>query len=193
MDISDRTLLEKLLGMLGSDQMGERASAGAFIHRMAVKYKKTIPELMKAAYAGGAAPPQQPGANPYYNSPFDDLRADLRRQQQRYDEARRAAAMQEEQRRRAAARAQEEERLRAARERHRAREQAAGSDDAARPNELLRALREAALMGILTAWEQQFAEDVSRRYERDDQLSDKQRSIVEKIIRKTTFARTRRA
>jgi hypothetical protein len=41
---------------------------------------------------------------------------------------------------------------------------------------------------VLTAWEFQFALDVSARYSRDYQLSAKQLAVVEKILRKARLA-----
>jgi hypothetical protein len=42
---------------------------------------------------------------------------------------------------------------------------------------------------VLTEWERQFAVDVSARYSRDYQLSEKQLAVVEKILRKAQRAR----
>ena len=61
MDITDKTRLAKLLGMLGSSFDGERANAGRMIQAMAEKYKLNITELIEKAHA---APPRT-GANQY--------------------------------------------------------------------------------------------------------------------------------
>lgn len=50
MDIRDKTLLTKFIGMLGSDQPGERDNALTFIKGMAAKYKLTLQEIMQKAY-----------------------------------------------------------------------------------------------------------------------------------------------
>jgi hypothetical protein len=51
LDLSEKTRLEKLLGMLGSSFDGERATAAAMIQRMAEAKKLTISELIALAHA----------------------------------------------------------------------------------------------------------------------------------------------
>ena len=58
MDLSEKTRLEKLLGMLGSSFDGERANAARMIAAMADKKKLTITELIYGA--PGARPQPQP-------------------------------------------------------------------------------------------------------------------------------------
>jgi hypothetical protein len=64
---------------------------------------------------------------------------------------------------------------------HTRRHTAAG---AALGNDLLFGLEAALESNALTDWERSFAEDVSARYERDYELSEKQIKVVEKIILK---------
>ncbi len=56
------------------------------------------------------------------------------------------------------------------------------------PDDMLEALRECLDMPTLTPWEQQFAADVSDRYDRDYQLSEKQLVIIERILEKAVKA-----
>jgi hypothetical protein len=58
LDLSEKTRLEKLLGMLGSSFDGERATAAAMIQRMAESKKITINELIALAHS----PPTSPGS-----------------------------------------------------------------------------------------------------------------------------------
>jgi hypothetical protein len=51
-------------------------------------------------------------------------------------------------------------------------------------NDLLFGLETALESNALTDWERSFAEDVSARYERDYELSEKQIKVIEKIILK---------
>lgn len=65
MDLSEKSRLEKLLGMLGSSFDGERANAARMIAAMADKKKLTITELIYGA--AGARPqsaPRQPPPPP---------------------------------------------------------------------------------------------------------------------------------
>jgi hypothetical protein len=69
LDLSEKTRLEKLLGMLGSSFDGERATAAAMIQRMAEAKKLTINELiaqahMPAAFSGYRQPPPPPPPEP---------------------------------------------------------------------------------------------------------------------------------
>jgi hypothetical protein len=56
---ADRTRVVKLLGMLTSDFDGERANAGAFLSKIAARYKLTIPQLCGLATAPPALPPTE--------------------------------------------------------------------------------------------------------------------------------------
>lgn len=59
MDLSEKTRLEKLLGMLGSSFDGERATAAAMIQRMAEAKKLTINELIAQAHAPAGSASQE--------------------------------------------------------------------------------------------------------------------------------------
>jgi len=199
MDIGDKQRLEKLVGMLGSDQLGERASAAAFIAKMAREQTLTIVELMRRAFGSTVQQPpprpqHKPQSNPYTNPFSQDLHEAMRRQQA-YAEAERV--------RRHAAEMQEQARQKAARARARAQNTA---DEAARQSQrsqfhenpgfrpsrdLLDQLKVVSLSGVLNTWECQFANDVCDRYQYDSQLSEKQLAIIRKILAKTTFARGR--
>jgi hypothetical protein len=53
---ADRARVVKLLGMLTSEFDGERANAGAFLSKIALRYKLTIPQLCGLATAPPAPP-----------------------------------------------------------------------------------------------------------------------------------------
>jgi hypothetical protein len=130
MEASERTRLEKLLGMLGSSFDGERANAARMIATMAEAKKTTIVELIAMAHLPASG--QQHTKPP----PQDDF------------------------------------------------------TDVDKADDLLRMLKriaeEPALAArVLTAWEIQFATDVSARYERDYELSEKQLVVTEKILHKS--------
>ena len=129
METSDRTRLEKLLGMLGSSFDGERANAARMIAAMAEAKKITINELIALAHLPAS------GQQQTKPSPQDDF------------------------------------------------------TDIDQADDLLRMLKKitekpAIAARVLTAWEIQFATDVSARYERDYQLSEKQLVVTEKILHK---------
>jgi hypothetical protein len=130
METSERTRLEKLLGMLGSSFDGERANAARMTAAMAEAKRITITELIAMAHLPASG--QQQTKPP---SPQDDF-ADV-------DKA----------------------------------------DDLLR---MLKRIAEKPALAArgLTAWEIQFATDVSARYERDYELSEKQLVVTEKILRK---------
>lgn len=80
MDPSEKSRLEKLLGMLGSSFDGERATAAALIQRMAEAKKLTINELIAKAHmpAGNQrqhSPPPPPPPEPDFTDidKADDL------------------------------------------------------------------------------------------------------------------------
>jgi hypothetical protein len=129
METSERTRLEKLLGMLGSSFDGERANAARMIAAMAEAKKITINELIAMAHLPASAQQQ---TKPPPQDDFTDV-----------DKA----------------------------------------DDFLRM--LKRIAKEPALAArVLTAWEIQFATDVSARYERDYELSEKQLVVTGKILHK---------
>ena len=68
MDIPEKTLLEKLLGMLGSSFDGERANAARMISAMAEKQKLTVVELIY----GPNTPHQRQQQKPRSDQPKDD-------------------------------------------------------------------------------------------------------------------------
>jgi hypothetical protein len=194
MDIGDKQRLEKLVGMLGSDQMGERASAAAFIAKMAREQTLTIVELMRRAFGSTMQPqakPQQQQRNPYTDPFFTDPHEAMRQHQ---------AAMEAERVRRHAAAEQEQERQRAARARNREamKEEIRRKHPGFAPahefrdgpgfgaaSALLDQLRAVKLSGRLNPWECQFANDVCDRYQYDAQLSERQMAVIRKILAKT--------
>lgn len=66
LEATEKTRLEKLLGMLGSAFDGERANAARMIAAMAEKKKLTIPELI---YGTASVRPQPPRPQPARESP----------------------------------------------------------------------------------------------------------------------------
>jgi len=159
MDIADRDRLTKLVGMLGSDQLGERANAAAFIQRLADKYKLSVAELMATAFAKPAPPPPPPPRQPpprqqQWSRPPPPPPPPPPPKQQRQQPT----------------------------------WSSVGTED-----KMLRALRhivdnEARFEFTLNSWEWQFTEDVSNRYDSDDELSDKQKNIIERIVTKCSKA-----
>ncbi len=136
MDLSEKTRLEKLLGMLGSSFDGERANAARMISAMAEKKKLSITELI---YGAQGARPQ-----PVYREP--------------------------------------------------PKRKPTSTNDKPKSRTLLQSLSDIASTSddfefTLTEWECQFADDVSKRYSYDYELSEKQIVIAEKIIRKAEIAR----
>lgn len=136
MDLSEKTRLEKLLGMLGSSFDGERANAARMISSMAEKKNLTITELI---YGAPSVRPQ-----PSYREP--------------------------------------------------PKRKPAPTNDKPKSRTLLQSLSDIASTSdefefTLTEWECQFADDVSKRYSYDYELSEKQIVIAEKIIRKAEIAR----
>jgi len=135
-DLSEKTRLEKLLGMLGSSFDGERANAARMISAMAEKKNLTITELI---YGASSVRPQ----------------ASYRTSKPR---------------------------------------PAQTTADKPKSRTLLQSLSDIASTSdefefTLTEWECQFADDVSKRYSYDYELSEKQIVIAEKIIRKAEIAR----
>ena len=162
MDIADRERLIKLIGMLGSSFDGERATAARFIEKIARDHKLTINEAIAQAHNGMATP--------------DERRAIL----ENYCRMEVAAKAREETLKRELAR-EREARVRAEMNprlapKSQPRTAVPGASD------MLDALAKAAEIGFLTPWEQQFAEDVSGRYQSDYELSPKQIAIVERIL-----------
>ena len=77
MDLSEKTRLEKLLGMLGSSFDGERATAASMIQRMAEAKKLTINELIAQAHSPSTGYQRQPPPPPDPEPDFTDIdRAD---------------------------------------------------------------------------------------------------------------------
>ena len=95
MDEADRKLAGKILGLLTSDQAGERASASAKLTEIAKRNKMSLPELMVALYGKQTysapppppPPPKDPPKSHVFSEPEDfvdvDLAADLLRMLQR--------------------------------------------------------------------------------------------------------------
>ena len=130
MDTSERTRLEKLLGMLGSSFDGERANAARMIAAMAEAKKVTINELIAMAHLPASSQQQTKPPPPQDDFTNVDQADDLLRMLKRIaDKPARAAR-------------------------------------------------------VLTAWEIQFATDVSARYMHDYELSEKQLVVTEKILQK---------
>jgi hypothetical protein len=79
LDLSEKTRLEKLLGMLGSSFDGERATAALMIGRMAEAKKMTINELIGMAHTAPSSRHQQktspppPPPPPPPDSGFSDI------------------------------------------------------------------------------------------------------------------------
>ena len=77
MDISEKTRLLKLIGMLGSAFDGERANAAAMMSKMAEAKKLTLNELIALAYepaSGGANQQRKPPPPPPEPEPaFSDV------------------------------------------------------------------------------------------------------------------------
>jgi len=77
LDLSEKTRLEKLLGMLGSSFDGERATAASMIQRMAEAKKLTINELIAQAHSPSTGYQRQPPPPPDPEPDFTDIdRAD---------------------------------------------------------------------------------------------------------------------
>lgn len=148
MDIADRDRLTKLVGMLGSDQLGERAAAAAFIQKLADKYKVSVADLMATGFAKQAPPPpprQPPPRQPPPRQPPPPP-PQPKRQQATWNNV--------------------------------------GGGDL-----MLQALREIVnneerFEFTLNSWEWEFTEDVANKYDRDDELSDKQKRVIERIVTK---------
>ena len=130
METSERTRLEKLLGMLGSSFDGERANAARMIAAMAEAKKITINELIAMAHLPSSGQQLTKPAPPQDVFTDVDKADDLLRMLKRIAE------------------------------------------------------RPALAARVLTAWEIQFATDVSARYEHDYELSEKQLVVAEKILHK---------
>ena len=135
MDLSEKTRLEKLLGMLGSSFDGERANAARMISAMAEKKNLTITELIYGASNVRPQASYKPKPRPTQTT-----------------------------------------------------------TDKTKSRTLLQSLSDIASTSdefefTLTEWECQFADDVSKRYSYDYELSEKQIVIAEKIIRKAEIAR----
>ncbi len=130
----DRNKVIKLLGMLTSDFDGERATAAAFIARMAAQYKITVPQLCCLAASLSEEPPKSTAPPPQ-------------------DRRRHTSSMPDD-----------------------------DFEDVG--CELLKELRAADGHPSLTSWEANFVQDVSQKYKSDEDLSPKQRAIVERICAK---------
>lgn len=61
----EKTRVEKLLGMLGSEFDGERSNAARMLSKLATEHKLSLAELMRACFGGGAsAKPQARWSSP---------------------------------------------------------------------------------------------------------------------------------
>jgi hypothetical protein len=190
MDPKELNRLEAMLGMLGSDHDGERAAAGLMISKMAKKASKSVPELMKMAFAGsGQAAGGRSSYTGYgYSSGFDSMR-------EAYARAERAAKAQAERERAARAEREQKERDRRAREERR-REYERREAESERnkrwwgETDLLESLRELRDRDDISfsGWERDFIEDVCERYYEDDELSEAQRDVIERLKKKAERA-----
>ena len=162
MDASDRSRLEKLLGMLDSSFDGERATAARMISDMAIKQKLTIVELI---YGPQQSSRQQSSAQQQWEKQRQE--ANQRREREQRNQSEYARAQQQRQQRQQHA----DKILKALSE------IAKNSD---------------AYEFVLTNWECQFASDVSQRYTHDYELSEKQLNVAQRIVAKVEAARERR-
>ena len=189
----NRSRLEKLLGMLGSDHDGERAAAALMIANMAKKEGKTIADLClsgkerivyvdKIVYRDRA---------PERGPPREDVWNEFRKAQERADAERRARQQQRADRQRAE-RAQryggafdDAEMTDEEREAVRAR-RAANKQRGKGRRDLLDELEKALHEGLvyLDPWEVEFAMFVPAEYETDAMLTPRQVHQAKKIIAK---------
>jgi hypothetical protein len=166
MDIADRERLIKLIGMLGSSFDGERATAARFIEKIARDHKLTINEAIAQAHNGMATPDER-------RAILENYRRMEAMAKQREEALKRELIRERE----ARVRAEMNPKL-TSKPQPQPRTAVPGASD------MLDALAKAAEIGFLTPWEQQFAEDVSGRYQSDYELSPKQIAIVERILAK---------
>jgi hypothetical protein len=164
MDMADRERMLKLIGMLGSSFDGERTTAAKFIERLARDNNLTINEAIAAAHN--------------YNASSSEKEEILGRFREMRDEA--------QAKERALRRELEDAKLQLAAARYAAGRSASAPARVkiADTRDILDGLARAAQIGVLTPWEQQFAEDVSARYESDYELSAKQLAKAELIVAK---------
>ena len=171
MDIADRDRLTKLIGMLGSAHAGERDNAAVFIQKLATKYKMSLTELMAHGLGKAAPPPPPPPRQPPPQQPKWHQQQPPRQAQPNRPPPpppppppRQAPPRQQ-----------------------------AAWNNVGGGDKMLQALREIVnneerFEFVLNSWEWSFTEDVSNRYSVDDELSDKQKAIIERIVQKCSRA-----
>ena len=193
MDLPDKSRLEKFLGMLGSQHDGERANAAGFISRLAVDRKLTIPDLIrKTLGVASGASSSSSGSTLRERLLEQQIAHERLRAQSRERDLNRTLKLYQDQlieAQRSSAKARAE--VMTLRKQLEAKTNPFGfstrstvEPDQAGTDGLLDMLGAAAKHPRLNAWERSFAEDVAARYDDDDQLSDKQRAAIEKILRK---------
>lgn len=187
----NRSRIEKLVGMLGSEHDGEVVNAVRMLQRMAAAEKKTMAELLlsgkeriveRVVYRDrepsgfGDKARTQNSESPFSrrNRAHAGRSRHYRDWSEAFDEAERDDADQAERDARAKANGR--------------RKGAKFFRDGEGP--ILAGLREAYEKGydVLNAFEIEFAEDVYNRYEDDDELSPAQVEVAERIIRKVARA-----
>jgi hypothetical protein len=165
---ADRDKLAKIVGMLGSAHEGERANAGAFVDAMAKRYKLSVVDLLATALAPEAPPP--PPQNPYQNATgnaqgFHNAYSQANAYRGSYDG------------------------LNAQNPHMRW----SNVPKSGATTTLILSLKKiadnaSAFEFVLSGWERNFCADVADRYASDDQLSERQRAVIERICDKIARA-----
>lgn len=167
----DRSRVEKLIGMLGSDHDGEIVNAARLLRRMAEKDGKTLPSLLMTGATQTVYVEKIVYRDPPYSPPRGGVADEaMRRARESFDERERA----------------QYEAGRAYRREH-ARANASGLYA-----QILAILDLPHLTAHLDAWSVDFLRDLSDRVTHDHEMTWRQRDFVKKCIRKINKAEQRR-
>ena len=161
----NRSRLEKLVGMLGSDYDGERANAAALIAKIAKEEKKSMVELLlhpQVIYRDREKIVYRDRPQPQQQKPNRDREKPRWSDDDAWNTFFRDAG------------------------------QSAGYGRG-RKQDKLSVLRTLSNSEHLSPWERSFARDVGYRYDFDDELSEAQLDVIEKILKKVKLREERAA
>jgi hypothetical protein len=194
----DNDRVKKILRLLESDQMGERATAAAMLTRMAQAEKLNLDELMAKVYGGSASSSQQGSPWGSWGGGQREREEAARRQNRREQEHREQARQQQNERDRQQREAEQRAWAERMRQRAKAEEEARshrteapgggwdaeGDPDAMALLKKLRGMYAEHGDRMLTEWEREFTRDILARKMGFYGLSGKQEAVIQRILNK---------